>query len=112
VVEVWVYPDGSRLLELSTKCRPDEAFQVAAEARAFLAGRGVDLDAEQQTKTRTALEFFAAELKAEGGDGAAAAKAEGGDGAAAAKAEGGDGTAAAKAEGSDGTDGAKADRPT
>ena len=59
VAELWLYPDGSRILELSTKCAPAEAFQVAAEARAFLADRGVDLAGEQQTKTRTALEFFA-----------------------------------------------------
>ena len=59
VAELWLYPDGSRILELSTKCKPGEAFQVAAETRAFLAERGVDLFGEQQTKTRTALEFFA-----------------------------------------------------
>ena len=35
-------------------------FQVAVESRAFLAGEGVDLSGEQQTKTRTALEFFSA----------------------------------------------------
>jgi len=58
VTEMWLYPDGSRILELSTKCEPAEAFQVAAETRAFLASRGVDLSSEQQTKTRTALEFF------------------------------------------------------
>jgi hypothetical protein len=62
VSELWLYPDGSRIFELSTKCEPSEAFQVAAEARAFLASRGVDLDADQQTKTRTALEFFAGDL--------------------------------------------------
>jgi hypothetical protein len=62
VAELWLYPDGSRILELSTKCAPTEAFQVAAEARAFLTGRGVDLGGEQQTKTKTALEFFAGEL--------------------------------------------------
>jgi hypothetical protein len=62
VAEVWLYPDGSRILELSTKCKPGEAFQVAAETRAFLAERGVDLFGEQQTKTRTALEFFAGQL--------------------------------------------------
>lgn len=64
VAEMWLYPDGSRILELSTKCRPTEAFQVAAEAKAFLAQRGVDLGGEQQTKTKTALEFFSAELQA------------------------------------------------
>jgi hypothetical protein len=58
VAELWLYPDGSRILELSTKCQPSEAFQVAAETRAFLTARGIDLDAEQQTKTRTALDYF------------------------------------------------------
>jgi hypothetical protein len=62
--ELWFYPDGSRILELSTKCAPGEAFQVAVEARAFLEGRGIDLEGEQQTKTRTALEFFSGELTA------------------------------------------------
>jgi hypothetical protein len=64
VAELWLYPDGSRILELSTKCAPAEAFEVAARARAFLTDRGLDLNGEQQTKTKTALEFFAAELQA------------------------------------------------
>ena len=64
VAEMWLYPDGARIFELSTKCLPDEAFQVAAEARVFLGKHGIDLSGEQQTKTRTALEFFAAELAA------------------------------------------------
>jgi len=64
VAEMWLYPDGSRILELSTKCLPGEAFQVAAEARAFLAGKGVDLGGEQETKTRNALVFFSKRLKA------------------------------------------------
>jgi hypothetical protein len=64
VVELWFYPDGSRILELSTKCVPREAFDVAAETRAFLSTRGVNLEADQQTKTRTALEFFSSELQA------------------------------------------------
>jgi hypothetical protein len=59
VAEAWFYPDGARILELSTKSEPDEAFQAGAEARAFLVERGVSLDAEQETKTRTALERFA-----------------------------------------------------
>ncbi len=59
VAEMWLYPDGSRLLELSTKCLPSEGFQVAAELRTYLTGRGVDLSGEQQTKTRKALEYFA-----------------------------------------------------
>jgi hypothetical protein len=64
VAELWIYPDGSRILELSTKCAPSEAFEASAEARAYLGTRGVDLAGEQQTKTKAALEFFAAELRA------------------------------------------------
>jgi hypothetical protein len=64
VAEMWLYPDESRILELSTKCPPSEAFQTAAETRAFLAGSGVDLSGEQQTKTRRALEFFSARIQA------------------------------------------------
>jgi hypothetical protein len=60
--ELWFYPDGSRILELSTKCLPNEAFQVAAETRAFLSERGVDLSGQQETKTKKALEFFSKEL--------------------------------------------------
>ena len=65
VAEMWLYPDGARIFELSTKCLPNEAFQVAAEARLFLSEHGIDLSGEQQTKTRTALEYFAAELAAD-----------------------------------------------
>lgn len=64
VAEMWLYPDNSRILELSTKCLPSEAFQVAAETRAFLSSRGVDLEGEQATKTKRALEFFAKQVKA------------------------------------------------
>ena len=64
VAELWLYPDGERILELSTKCAPGEGFQVAAEMKAFLADRGVDLYGEQQTKTKTALDYFATNLRA------------------------------------------------
>ena len=60
VGELWMYPDGSRVLELSTKCTPTEAFQAAAETRAFLTRRGIDVHGEQETKTAKALEFLAA----------------------------------------------------
>ena len=62
--ELWFYPDGSRILELSTKCAPAEALQVGLGARAFLESHGLDLSGEQQTKTRTALELFSRELAA------------------------------------------------
>ncbi len=64
VAELWLYPDNSMILELSTKCMPSEAFQVAAESRAFLTERGVDLSGEQETKTKKALEYFSERLRA------------------------------------------------
>ncbi len=65
VAELWLYPDNSMILELSTKCAPSEAFQVAAETRAFLTQKGVDLTGEQETKTRKALMYFSKRLKAD-----------------------------------------------
>lgn len=64
VAELWLYQDGSRILELSTKCLPKEAFQVAAEARVYLSEHGVALSGQQATKTRTALEFFSKKMAA------------------------------------------------
>jgi hypothetical protein len=66
VAEMWIYPDYSRILELSTKCTPPEMLKVAAETRLFLTKRGVDLSGEQQTKTKTALEFFTQRLTENG----------------------------------------------
>jgi len=71
VGEMWLYPDGSRVLELSTKCLPAEILTVVTETRKFLDSRGVDRSGDQQAKTKRALTFFAKELKA-----AAAGKAE------------------------------------
>jgi hypothetical protein len=56
---MWLYPDGSRLLELSTKCLPNEAFQVAAESRAYLLDHGIKASGDQETKTKKALQYFA-----------------------------------------------------
>ena len=42
VGELWFLPDGTRILELSTKCSPAEAFQAGAETKIFLAGHGAD----------------------------------------------------------------------
>jgi hypothetical protein len=60
VAEMWFYPDGSRVLELSTRCATTEAFQAAAELRAYLADHGVAVSGEQEMKTRKALELFTA----------------------------------------------------
>jgi len=64
-VEMWLYPDGSRILEISTKCLPDEAFQVGTEFKAYLAGKGIVLGADQSAKTKASLEFFSAQLQRE-----------------------------------------------
>jgi exopolyphosphatase/guanosine-5'-triphosphate,3'-diphosphate pyrophosphatase len=60
VAEIWMYPDDSHVLELSTRCETDEAFDVAATTRAFLGTRGIEVSGEQSTKTRKALEYFSA----------------------------------------------------
>jgi hypothetical protein len=64
VAELWNYPDNSRILELSTKCAPSDAFRMSVETRAFLRKHGVDITGEQQTKTKTALRFFSKSLAA------------------------------------------------
>lgn len=58
-VELWLFPDGSRNLEISTKCAPDDAFTAAAELRTFLDARGVEMAPGQETKTAAAMRFFA-----------------------------------------------------
>jgi hypothetical protein len=63
-VELWNYPDGSRILELSMKCLPSEAFQAAAEVKARLAASELDLSGKQQTKTQRALRYFSKQLPA------------------------------------------------
>ncbi len=60
-VELWLWPDGKHILEISTKCPPAEAFQTGVEFRNYLEGHGVDLGAKQETKTRTAMEKFKAD---------------------------------------------------
>ena len=67
VAEIWMYPDNSMILELSTKCAPSEAFQTVAELRVFLTQRDIDLTGDQETKTKKALEFFSERLRTEVG---------------------------------------------
>jgi len=63
VAELWLYPDGSRIFELSTKCAPPELMEAYADVRHFLIQRSIDRQGEQQTKTKRALEYFAKGLK-------------------------------------------------
>jgi hypothetical protein len=67
VGELWLYPDGSLIMELSAKSAPEAALRTAVKVADFLRGAGVDLTGEQQTKTKTALQFFADQLAAPNG---------------------------------------------
>lgn len=64
IVELWLYPDGSRVFGISTKCTPDQAFQAGVEFRAFMAKSGIPLKEAQETKTNGALEFFRKDITA------------------------------------------------
>jgi hypothetical protein len=65
VVEMWLYPDGSRILEISTKCLPEEAFQVAVEFKAYLVNCGIPIVTSGQTKTKAAMDYFKTKLEAD-----------------------------------------------
>jgi len=58
VAEVWFYPDASRILELSTKCTPNETFQFLVETRTLLKHRGIRVSVDEATKTHKALQYF------------------------------------------------------
>jgi hypothetical protein len=62
--ELWAYPDGTHVLELSTKCVPGEALRVATDGREYLIKRGIDITGPQTTKTRTALRILSKGLAA------------------------------------------------
>jgi hypothetical protein len=64
VAELWMYPDLSMLLELSTRCATTEAFRMGIELRLFQTDRSIDLTGEQETKTKKALKFFSQRLQA------------------------------------------------
>ena len=63
VAELWLYPDGSRIFELSTKCAPPDLAETVANVRHYLIERGIDRQGEQQTKTAKALRYFTKELE-------------------------------------------------
>jgi hypothetical protein len=57
--ELWCYPDGSRMLELSVKCRPARAVEVAHRASEALAQRGIVVCGGSESKSARSVEFFA-----------------------------------------------------
>jgi hypothetical protein len=63
-LEEWRLPNGEDLVEVSIKAPPNKARQARGEFDAHLRALGLNLgDAPQDTKTRTALEYFAKTLK-------------------------------------------------
>jgi hypothetical protein len=57
-VERWNYPDGSSILEISTRCAARAAVQVTAQLAAVLRAHDIDLTGAQQTKTQATLSYF------------------------------------------------------
>jgi hypothetical protein len=62
--ELWKRGDGKRMMELSIKARAAQAAVAVGGFMAFLAEVGAERDKEQQTKTRWALEYYAARVDA------------------------------------------------
>jgi hypothetical protein len=61
LIERWTYPDGSRMLELSTRSHAHEALRILEQTAAVLSERGIAPAASQLTKTRAVLDFFTAD---------------------------------------------------
>ena len=62
-LEEWRLPSGEDLVEVSIKAHPDEALRAREEFDTHLRDLGLDPEGGQDTKTRTALEYFAKTLK-------------------------------------------------
>ena len=61
--EEWRLPNGDDLVEVSIKVPPAEAATAAKAFDRHLRTLGLDPQGAQETKTRTALEYFARELR-------------------------------------------------
>lgn len=57
-LETWRYPDGSQVMELTTKCLPSRAVRIAAATANLLSERGIAPSELQRTKTGTSLVMF------------------------------------------------------
>jgi hypothetical protein len=57
--EEWRLPDGRDVIEISIKATQAQAAAAQAALEGFLAELGIAAESRQQTKTRTALEYFA-----------------------------------------------------
>lgn len=65
-LEEWRLPSGDDLVEVSIKASPSEALQARKAFETHLRGMGLDPEGAQETKTRTALEYFAGVIKEAG----------------------------------------------
>jgi hypothetical protein len=65
-LEEWRLPNGEDLVEASIKVPPDEALKARREFDTHLRDLGLDPEGSQDTKARTALEYFASNLKEAG----------------------------------------------
>ncbi|MGO4833825.1 hypothetical protein AB4144_16300, partial [Rhizobiaceae sp. 2RAB30] len=61
-IEEWRLPNGDDLVEVSIKVPPNEALLAQKEFEVHLRELGLDPKGAQETKTRTALEYFADSL--------------------------------------------------
>jgi len=61
--EYWTLPDESHLLEMSIKCRLEEAVVAREVFAAYLAGHGLDPNGAQATKTKLALSSLVKKIK-------------------------------------------------
>ena len=61
--EEWRLPNGDDLFEMSIKVAPDEAAEASKAFEAHLRELGIDPKGAQETKTRTALQYFVKNLK-------------------------------------------------
>lgn len=66
-VEEWRLPNGDDLVEVSIKAPPGEAAQARREFEDHLQQLGLDPQGAQETKTRTALKYFAKTCRGAGG---------------------------------------------
>lgn len=61
-VEEWRLPNGNDLVEVSIKVEPDESVEAKKQFEAHLTKIGLDPKGAQQTKTLTALQYFASQF--------------------------------------------------
>jgi hypothetical protein len=57
-LQEWAYPDGTRLLEVSTRCSAEQLLATAAHAKAFLDRHGIAQAGPCPTKADATLEYF------------------------------------------------------